>query len=115
MGQNADLAKSGTPFTSGAAAQSGILTKKPTVVFALTVQSVTAQYVMLYDATAVPSNTDVTAIEIVKLAANDAKQLIFPTGKVFGKGVVWATSSTAPALTLGGSDAHVSITADVVK
>lgn len=113
MGQNADLAKSGTPFASGAASGSGVLTKKPTVVSAITVQSVTAQYILLWDATAVPSAADTSAIEVIKVPAADAKQIIFPKGKVFAKGVAWGTSSTAPAYTAGGSDAFVCITADV--
>lgn len=113
MGQNADLAKSGTPFASGAAAGSGVLTKKPTVISAITVQSVTAQYILFWDATAVPGAADTTAIEVIKVPAADTKQITFPKGKLFAKGVAWATSSTAPAFTAGGTDAHVSITADV--
>lgn len=115
MGQNPDIAKSGTPLASGPAAQSGILSKKAMVVHAITVQSVTAQYILLFDATAVPSNADTTAIEIIKLAAADAKQITFPQGKVFSKGVVWATSSTAPALTLGGSDGYCCVTGDIAR
>lgn len=115
MGQDADIAKSGTPLASGAAAQGGVLSKVPTVLHAVTVQSVTAQYILLFDATAVPANTDTSAIEVIKVAAAGTVHLTYPKGKVFFKGVAWSTSSTAPALTAGGSDGYCCATGDLKR
>lgn len=112
MGHNADIASAGTGVASGAAAQSRILAKVPTVVHAITAQSVTAQYILLFDAIVVPSNADTTAVEVIRVPATGTVHLQYPKGKAFANGVVWVTSSTAPALTAGASDAWVGITAD---
>ena len=97
-------------YHSGAAlvASDVIVNDGPGRLFNLTVttQSASDQYIMLFDATAVPANGTV-AVAAFKVPAGSTARIDFGLrGKAFRNGICWSNSSTLPTKTTGGADCY---------
>jgi hypothetical protein len=76
------------------------------VLFGFTARSsnVAAQFIQLHDANTIPANGAVpVCVFDIALTATLAVSFIFP-GRFFERGIIVATSTTAPTLTLGAAD-----------
>jgi hypothetical protein len=95
-------------YSSGAAlAASGVIAADgPARLFNLTVTSekVSDQYVLLFDAAAVPAD-GAAAVAAFKVPAGATARIDFGwRGKAFLHGICWSNSSTLPAKTVGAAD-----------
>ena len=97
-------------YNSGAAlASSGVVVNAgPARLFNLTVtsQSASDQYVLLFDAAAVPAN-GAAAVAAFKVSAGSTARIDYGSrGKAFHNGICWSNSSTLPARTAGAADCY---------
>jgi hypothetical protein len=70
-----------------------------------------AQFVMVHDATSLPSNGAVP-VEAYTVAAETNLSITWPNGRVMGTGIVISNSSTQQTLTVGGNDCWFSVDYD---
>jgi hypothetical protein len=97
-------------YNSGAAlAASGVIVNAgPARLFNLTVTSekVSDQYILLFDASAVPAN-GAAAVAAFKVPAGSTARIDYGwRGKAFQHGICWSNSTTLPVLTAGASDCY---------
>ena len=95
--------------SGGALVASGVIVNAgPARLFNLTVTSESAsdQYVMLFDAAAVPAN-GAAAVGAFKVPAGSTGRIDFGSrGKAFKNGICWSNSSTLPTRTAGAADCY---------
>jgi len=97
-------------YSSGGALVGGgvIVGGGPARLFNLTVTSTSAsdQYVLLFDAIAVPAD-GAAAVAAFKVPAGSTARIDYGwRGKAFQKGICWSNSSTIPAKTAGAADCY---------
>lgn len=98
-------------YDSGAAlAASGVVVGDgPALLFTLTATNTSAsdQYVLVFDAAAVPA--DGTAAKcVLRISAGATASLDYAVrGKVFRSGICWSNSSSAPLKTIGAANCFV--------
>lgn len=67
----------------------------------------TAQFIQLFNTTAVPADTAVPVV-VIKVAAESSFSISFaPYGKIFDTGICWSNSSTGPTKTIGSADVWI--------
>jgi hypothetical protein len=97
-------------YNSGGALASGgvIVSDGPARLYNLTVtnQGVADQFILLFDAPAVPAN-GAAAVAGFKIAAGTTGRIDYGwRGKAFEQGICWSNSSTLPDLTAGGANCY---------
>jgi hypothetical protein len=97
-------------YSSGGALASGglVVAGGPARLFNLTVTSTSAsdQYVLLFDAAAVPAD-GAAAVAVFKVSAGSTARIDYGwRGKAFQNGVCWSNSSTIPAKTAGAANCY---------
>ena len=97
-------------YNSGAAlVSSGVIVNAgPARLFKLTVtsQSTSDQYILLFDAAALPAN-GAAAVAAFKVPAESTAGIDYGSrGKAFRNGICWSNSSTLPAKTTGAADCY---------
>jgi hypothetical protein len=97
-------------YNSGAALASGgvIISDGPARLYNLTVtsQDSTEQYILLFDAIAVPANGAAAVAAFVVPAGATARIDYGWRGKAFDNGICWSTSTTLPQLTAGTANCY---------
>jgi hypothetical protein len=97
-------------YNSGGALVSGgvVVSEGPARLYNLTVTSQLSsdQYVMLFDAAAVPAN-GAAPVAAFKVPAGSTATLDYGwRGKAFNKGICWSNSTTLPDLTAGAANCY---------
>lgn len=72
--------------------------------FTATSTNVAAQFIQVFDATAVPANGTVPLLTVNVAAASSAGAYFGAIGRSFDRGIVLANSTTQGTLTLGAAD-----------
>jgi hypothetical protein len=72
--------------------------------FTATSTNVAAQFILLFDALALPANGTVPVAAYNVAAANSVPVYYGPPGRAFSRGIVLANSTTQGTLTLGAAD-----------
>ena len=95
------LARQLTNANSRAAASSLIVKPDAGLLFGFAVSSTAAQFIQVYDLTAVPSDGVVPLLVFAVSAANQLLVSWVPTPRGFSNGIVLCNSSTQHTLTIG--------------
>ncbi len=99
--QVTELARQLNNANSRGVANSLIVKTSPGLLFGITVSSVTSQFILVFDATAVPAETTVPLISF-DIAATSTKGIAWvPVPRGFSNGIVVCNSSTQHTKTIG--------------
>ncbi len=85
-------------------AASIIVCKRPALLCGFSASSVAAQYIQVFDASALPANAAVPLLSFVVGATSTASVSFLPYPRSFRNGIVLCNSSTQNAKTIGSAD-----------
>jgi hypothetical protein len=90
--------------TSVGVAASLVVVQRPALVFGFTVSSVAAQFIQIFDASALPANAAVPSLPSFPVGATSTIANVWIPPRAFRNGVVICNSSTQHTKTIGSAD-----------